>query len=336
MSPLLQVRDLVKWFPLRGSKGMVHALNGLSFHLEVGETLGILGESGSGKSTLARCVLGLIRPSMGEISFDGLDITTMRGKSLRKLRRRIQVVFQNPGRSLNRKMRVGEIVEEPILLHTGLVRQERKRKVIELLEQVRLDPKLVTTFPSNLSGGQQQRVAIARAIATSPDLVVLDEPTSSLDMSVRAQILVLLTNLQKELNVAYVITSHDLSTLKKFCHRIAVLYLGKIVESGTAEQVFNSPQHPYTEALLASIPPPDPLTKMPIQRLVGEVPSSINLPPGCALYSRCHYAMPKCLQAYPDVVEPQHGHTVTCYKVKDMLEVVAHDAGKGTQVDPDL
>ena len=319
MSPLLRVTSLVKRFPLSGSKGFVHALNGVSFDLQKGETLGILGESGSGKSTLARCVLRLIEPTGGEIEFAGRDITALGGKDLRKLRSKLQAVFQNPARSLNPKMRVGEIIEEPLFLHTGLSPNERKAKVIDLLERVRLDTGVVNTVSINLSGGQQQRVAIARAIALSPDLVVLDEPTSSLDMSVRAQILELLTSLQNELSVAYLIASHDLGTVKQFCHRVAVMYLGKIVEVGTADQIFNAPQHPYTEALLASIPIPDPMASPPSQRLRDEIPSPIDLPPGCFLYDRCSYAMPKCNDAFPDMTELEPGRSVACYAVEDRL-----------------
>ena len=319
MSPLLQVTNLVKWFPLSGSKGFVHALNGVSFDLHKGETLGILGESGSGKSTLVRCVLGLIKPTRGEIRFAEWDIAALGGKDLRKLRAKFQAVFQNPARSLNPKMRVGEIIEEPLLLHTSLRPDERKTRVIDFLERVRLDPGVLNTVSINLSGGQQQRVAIARALAASPDLIVLDEPTSSLDMSVRGQILDLLTSLQKELNVAYLIASHDLSTVKRFCHRVAVMYLGKVVEVGTAEQVFGSPQHPYTEALMASIPIANPLARRPSQHLHREIPSPVDLPPGCYLYDRCPKAMPKCKDAFPDMIEWELGHNVACYAVEDSL-----------------
>ncbi len=334
MSPLLQVNNLVKHFPLSGSTGLVHALNGVSFDLQDGETLGILGESGSGKSTLARCVLRLIEPTRGEIKFAGRDITTLGGKDLRKLRSNLQPVFQNPARSLNPKMRVGEIIEEPLFLHTSLSPDERKAKVIDLLERVRLDAGVVNTVSINLSGGQQQRVAIARAIAVSPALIVLDEPTSSLDMSVRGQILDLLTSLQNESNVAYLIASHDLGTVKQFCHRVAVMYLGKIVEVGTAEQIFGAPQHPYTEALLASIPIPNPMASPPSQLLHDEIPSPIDLPPGCYLYDRCSYAMPKCKDAFPEMTDLDHGRSVACYAVEDSLAAAGQAQRSSTTPDP--
>ena len=317
MSPLLQVRELVKQFPLRGEKGAVHAVNGVSFDLEKGETLGLFGESGSGKSTIARCVARLLEPTGGAIFLDGKDITTARGKTLRNLRRRFQIVFQDPGRSLNPRMRVGELIEEPLLLQTSLARPERKDMVLSLLEQVRLDPRIVTAFPTHLSGGQQQRVAIARAIATKPDLIVLDEPISSLDMSVRWEILNLLRTLQEQFKLAYLFTSHDLRTVKLFCHRVAVLYLGKFVETGTAAQIFNSPRHPYTQALLAAIPIPDPVQKLPPSQLHGEIPSPVTLPTGCFFHDRCPFVMPKCSVKFPDMITLELGRQAACYKVED-------------------
>lgn len=312
MSNLLEVRNLVKHFPIKGTQALVKAVNDVSFSVGRGETLGLIGESGSGKTTVGRCILRLIDPTGGEIVFDGRPIGSLAEDQFRPLRRRIQLVFQDPFRSLNPRMSVREIVREPLRLNRIGTKAEQDDRVLELIERVELEPDDLRRFPHQLSGGQQQRVGIARAIATNPDLIVLDEPTSSLDITIRGRITDLLLNLQSELGLSYVYISHDLTTVEHLCHRVAVMYLGSIVEIGTKDQVFYAPEHPYAKALLSSALVPDPSVQKTLYELKGEIPSPINLPTGCPLHTRCPEAVPACREAFPPFVDIGQGHLAAC------------------------
>jgi len=309
---LLEVRNLVKHFPIRGSTAVVRAVNGVSFDVGVGQTLGLIGESGSGKTTVGRCLLKLIEPTRGDIVFDGQSIGGMSQDQFRPLRRRIQMVFQDPFRSLNPRMSVRDTLREPLMLHRIGDRGEQDDRVRELMRRVELDPDDLKRYPHQLSGGQQQRVGIARAIATEPDLIVLDEPTSSLDITIRGRITDLLLNLQAELGLSYVYISHDLTTVEHICHHVAVMYLGSVVEIGTKEQVFNAPEHPYSKALLSSALVPDPSVHKAPYLLTGEIPSPINLPSGCPLHTRCPEAVAVCAQRVPPLVDVGSGHLAAC------------------------
>jgi oligopeptide/dipeptide ABC transporter ATP-binding protein len=314
--PLLDVRDLMKHFPLPHGRSL-RAVNGISFNIERGEALALVGESGSGKTTVARCVLRLIEPTRGTIRFLGHDITAMSQERFRGLRPRIQLVFQEPYDSLNPRMRVGRIIEEPLMLAGRLLPRQRQTRVRELLAMVGLDESFFSPYPHQLSGGEQQRIGIARAIATDPDLVVLDEPTSALDVSVRAEILDLLTDLQERLGFAYLFISHDLTAVRRVCQRVAVMYLGKIVETGRAEEIFSRPLHPYSRALLSSVLYPDPTQERARFPLQGEIPSPINLPPGCHLHPRCPWAQRECDREYPGLEEILPGRHVACFRARE-------------------
>jgi oligopeptide/dipeptide ABC transporter ATP-binding protein len=299
--PVLKVCDLVKEFPLRGRHKVLTAVNHVSFTIWPGETLALVGESGSGKTTVGRCVLRVLSASSGQIWFDGHDVTHLSQRELRPLRPSMQPVFQDPLDSLNPKMRIEDIVEEPLLEHTPLPRKERLRKVIELLNRVGLDRQYAARYPTQLTAGQQQRVAIARALATSPKLVVLDEPTSTLDPIARAEIMQLIVALQRETGMSLLFISHDLVSVRHVAHRLAVMYLGEIVEQGPVETVYKRPSHPYTRALL-SLAPSVERRLLGTQRrleLSGEIPSPIDLPQGCYLASRCPFALPGCAARHP-------------------------------------
>jgi len=312
---LLDVHDLVKYFPM-GRSQFVKAVNKISFEVQRAEALALVGESGSGKTTVGRCVLKLIAPTSGRILFDDRDITTMSQGAFRPLRPRIQMVFQDPYDSLDPRMRVGEIVREPMKLAKQLAPSLQQARVVELLDMVGLASS-VGKYPHQLSGGEQQRVGIARAIATQTELVVLDEPTSALDVSVRGEILDLLTRLQQQLGLAYIFISHDLTAVRRVCQRVAIMYLGRIIETGATEQIFEHPLHPYSRALLSSVLYPDPTQEQSRFLLHGEIPSPINLPKGCHLYARCPWAREQCQQAYPPYEEVQPGRYVSCYRVKE-------------------
>ena len=312
---ILSVSGLTKhfpvgYFPLRRT---LVAVDDVSFELSRGETLGLVGESGSGKSTLARCVLRLIEPTSGEICFDGVSVTRLRAAELRALYRRMQMVFQDHGSSLNPRMSVRDTVTEPLKLHLREPRGAAELRARELMQLVGLSPAHLDRYPHQLSGGQRQRVGIARAIATNPDFVILDEPTSSLDVSVRGQILQLLRDLQSRLNLAHLFISHDLSVVRHVCQRVAVMYLGKIVEVGTTAQVFGNPQHPYTRALLSAVPAAVYGRRRQRIGLQGEIPSPIDLPPACRLYGRCPDAIEVCATRHPNLEALEQGHLVACY-----------------------
>jgi oligopeptide/dipeptide ABC transporter ATP-binding protein len=317
--PLVQVRDLVKEFELRRTSwrteaATVQAVSGVSFDISSGEALSLVGESGCGKSTTARCVLRLIEPSSGSVRFDGVELTELSAGRLRDARRRFQMVFQDPYTSLNPRMTVGEIVAEPLLVH-GAGAAEQRDRVAELLEQVQLGTDAVDRYPHQFSGGQRQRIGIARALALSPDLVALDEPVSALDVSIQAEIIRLLRRLRDELGLAYLFIAHDLSVVRHLSHRVAVMYLGKIVELAPAAPLYSRPAHPYTKALLSAAPIPDPLIERDRVRIVleGDPPTPTDPPSGCRFRTRCWRAESICAEVEPPLDEIADGHRVACH-----------------------
>jgi len=316
---VLVVDDLQMHFPLRSiipwrAPRVVRAVDGVSIRVAAGETLGLVGESGCGKSTLARCVLRLVEPTRGRVVLDDQDLTALPEEALRRRRRDIQMVFQDPTASLNPRLSVAATVEEPLALHTPLTGAARRGRVDEVLEEVGLGAGLRDRYPHQLSGGQRQRVNIARAIATHPRLVVLDEPTSALDVSLRARVILLLAELKRRMGMTYLFISHDLSTVRYLCDRVAVMYLGVLVEEAPAAELFDHPAHPYTRALLSCIPVPDPDVAPVRLTLSGEVPSPVDIPTGCRLRGRCPLAQPVCAEPVP-VREIAPGHTVACHLV---------------------
>jgi oligopeptide/dipeptide ABC transporter ATP-binding protein len=319
--PLLEVTQLVKQFPIPGSRSVVQAVNGISFELEAGETLGIVGESGSGKTTVGRCILGLTTITRGTISFDGADLLTTRRRNPGALRGQIQIVFQEPADALDPRMKIGSCIAEP-LVALGVSSQERSERVREALDLVGLAPRTAQLYPAELSGGQQQRVGIARAMITRPKLVVLDEPTSALDPTARAEIIELLVGIQKRLGTSYLFISHDLSTVRFVSHRIAVMYLGMIVEQGEAANLFAQPRHPYSIGLLSSVLLPNPDLRQPSDvSLSGEIPSPINLPTGCFLASRCPFVIDACRTHIPPSVDLGDAHRVHCIRHDELRNI---------------
>jgi oligopeptide/dipeptide ABC transporter ATP-binding protein len=315
---ILQVRDLHKIFPVEGGRRLV-AVDGVTIDVAAGETLALVGESGSGKSTVARCIVRLIEPSSGDVVIDGLSVVPLPTKRLAGVYRRIQMVFQDPNASLNPRMSVRQVLDEPLRLHLALSGAERAERVRELVEMVGLTPAHLARYPHELSGGQRQRVGIARAIAVSPDIVILDEPTSSLDVSVRGQILDLLLDLQKRLNLAYLFISHDLQVVQHVADRVAVMYLGGIVETGPVAEVFRDPKHPYTRALLSAAPVAQWGVTRKRLRLAGEITSAIDPPDACRLAGRCPLAQPSCSAAKPPLIDLGRSHAVACPIVVDRL-----------------
>jgi oligopeptide/dipeptide ABC transporter ATP-binding protein len=322
---LLDVNELVKHFPIKYGLfgkviGYIRAVDGVSFSIDKGSVLSIVGESGSGKSTVARCLLRLLDPTSGTISFEGKDVLSLKGKELKWYRKNVQAVFQNPFLSLNPRMSVESILTEPLRVHMGMDGSEAKGEALRLLERVGLSPEIAKRHPHELSGGQAQRVAIARAIAPQPELLILDEPTSALDVSVQAQILNLLAELKDELGLSYLLISHDLSVVRYISDRVAVMYLGRIVEEAQIDELFNNPVHPYTKALLSSVPEPDPKARVLRSRIIlpGEPPSPVNPPPGCKLATRCPYAMELCMSREPELVDIGGGHLVRCWQLTSL------------------
>jgi oligopeptide/dipeptide ABC transporter ATP-binding protein len=318
---LLEVRDLKKHFPIRRGvlsrvSGWVKAVDGVSLDIAPGETLALVGESGSGKTTTGRCILRLLEPTSGEVRFGGVDLLSLRGRAMRRMRRQIQVVFQDPYASLNPRMRVGTIVREPLDIHRiGANRKERESMVASLLSRVGLDPAVMNRYPHEFSGGQRQRIGVARALALRPRLIVADEPVSALDVSVQAQVINLLIDLQEEFRVAYLFIAHDLAVVERIADRVAVMYLGRIVEVGTREEIFKNPLHPYTRALLQAIPIPDPARSRSRAAIQGDPPSPANPPPGCRFHTRCPEAFDVCPQVEPPLVEVSPGHWAACHLV---------------------
>jgi peptide/nickel transport system ATP-binding protein/oligopeptide transport system ATP-binding protein len=316
--PLLEVTDLVKHYPVRGGVlrrqvGTVHAVDGVSFSLAPGETLGLVGESGCGKSTVARSVLRLVEPSSGEIRLNGEEITRLSKSELRPYRRSMQIVFQDPFASLNPRMTAGDIVGEPLTVHGLASGGRRQERVAELFLQVGLRPDQMKNYPHQFSGGQRQRICIARALSLGPSLIVCDEPVSALDVSIQAQVINLLIDLQRQRNFSYLFIAHDLAVVAHISHRVAVMYLGRIVEIADKAALFANPRHPYTQALLASVPTANPRVKRMTPLVEGDVPSPINPPSGCAFHTRCRYAMDRCRRERPPLVEASAGHQVACW-----------------------
>jgi oligopeptide transport system ATP-binding protein len=316
--PLLEVKDLKKYFPIKGgilSKtiGHVQAVDGISFSLLPGETVGLVGESGCGKSTAARAILRLIEPSAGQVFFEGQDILQLGKRPMRSLRRQMQIIFQDPYASLNPRMTVASIVGEPLEIHKIAKGREKEEKVASILEKVGLRPEHMRRYPHEFSGGQRQRIGIARALALNPKLIIGDEPVSALDVSIQAQVINLLEDLQQEFNLTYLIIAHDLSVVEHISDRVAVMYLGKIVEMSTDRELYQNPSHPYTEALLSAVPRPDPTIKKQRIILPGDVPSPINPPSGCRFHTRCLYAKADCKTVEPQLQDIGGGHYVACH-----------------------
>ena len=312
---LVRVRGLVKHFPVEGSDDVVRAVDGISFEILRGETLGLVGESGCGKSTAGRCLLRLIEPTAGEVTFDGRDVLAMGKRELRELRRAMQIVFQDPYASLNPRMRVGDIVGEPLVIHKIGTKPERHERVAALLSKVGLDPDYMNRYPHEFSGGQRQRIGVARTLALNPKLIVADEPVSALDVSVQAQVVNLLQDLQQEFGLTYLFISHGLAVVEHISTRVAVMYLGRIVEVAAAAELYRQPLHPYTQALLSAIPVPDPNRKRERIVLQGDVPTPINPPSGCRFRTRCPIAIDECAQVDPELREIAPGHTAACIRV---------------------
>jgi oligopeptide transport system ATP-binding protein len=318
---LVEVRELQKHFRLPGGwlSGQiryVYAVDGVDLSIARGETFGLVGESGCGKTTLGRMILRLINPTSGQIYFDGKDLSSVRKSRMRPIRRQMQIVFQNPLSSLSPRQKVEQIVAEPITTHRVLAGREIRPRVVELLEQVGLGRQHLDRFPHEMSGGQCQRVAVARALALNPKLIVLDEPTSALDVSVQAQIINLLDDLKKSLGLTYLFISHDLNVVQHISDRIGVMYLGKLVETGSAQKIFDQPLHPYTQALFGAIPLPDVDTKRELKVLEGNVPSPVNPPSGCRFHTRCPLAQAQCREVEPLLREVQTGRQVACHLVE--------------------
>jgi oligopeptide/dipeptide ABC transporter ATP-binding protein len=317
-APLLSVKGLVKHFPVRKgllqrTVGQVHAIDGISFDIAPGETLGLVGESGCGKSTTGKAILKLIDPTAGEISLGGERIDQLSRREMRPYRRQMQVVFQDPYSSLNPRLKIRDIIAEPLVNYGITEGGAIAEKVKELAGKVGLRPDTLDRYPHEFSGGQRQRIGIARALALHPSLIVCDEPVSALDVSVQAQVINLLVDLQREFSLAYLFIAHDIAVIEHISHRVAVMYLGKIVEIAERAALFTRPQHPYTEALLSAVPLPDP--DMPKKRIVlkGDVPSPINPPPGCRFHTRCPYTFDRCSVEEPELQEISSGHHVACH-----------------------
>ncbi|MCE7008655.1 dipeptide ABC transporter ATP-binding protein [Kibdelosporangium philippinense] len=329
---ILEVRDVVKHFPVRvgvlfkRTIGHVKAVDGVSFNLEKGETLGIVGESGCGKSTLAQVLMRLEPPTSGTAMFEGRDIFKLRGNDLRRMRRDIQIVLQDPYTSLNPRMTVGDIIGEPFEIHPDVApKGSREGKVRELLDVVGLNPEHINRYPHQFSGGQRQRIGIARALALRPKVIICDEPVSALDVSIQAQVMNLLGDLQRDFGLSYVFIAHDLSVVRHLSDRVAVMYLGKVVEIGTEDEIYGQPSHPYTQALLSAVPVPDPQLRgrREVIRLTGDVPSPVDPPSGCRFRTRCWKAQDICAQEEPELITRVAGHPSACHFAEAQVVVGA-------------
>ncbi len=316
---LIRIENVYKWFPIKGglfgkTVANVKAVDGVSLAIKKGETMGLVGESGSGKTTVARTLMRLTNVTKGQILFENTDLAKLKGRSLKPFRRRMQMVFQDPYASLDPRQSIRSTLTEPMRIHHVInSRDEANRAVERLIETVGLNPDHLSRFPHEFSGGQRQRIAIARALAVNPQFLLLDEPTSSLDVSVQAQILNLLKKLQSDYNLTYLFISHNLSVIRHMCDRVAVMYLGRIVEIGSMKLIYENPKHPYTQALLSSVPNPDPQKRKEMGVLEGDVPSPIDIPSGCRFRTRCPYATNKCKEDFPPLVEIEPGHWIECH-----------------------
>ncbi|SHF31096.1 oligopeptide transport system ATP-binding protein [Desulfacinum infernum DSM 9756] len=315
---MVQVHRLKKYFPIRGgifSKVVAHvkAVDDVSLHIAKGEILGLVGESGCGKTTVGRLILGLMPPTSGDVLFEGVSLQQVSQNELRVLRRHMQIIFQDPYASLNPRMSVGEIIGEPLLVHGLMKGREKDERVAHLMETVGLDPRYASRYPHEFSGGQRQRVGIARALALQPKLIICDEAVSALDVSIQAQVINLLEELQEKFNLTYLFISHDLSVVKHISHRVAVMYLGKLVEMAPTEELYGNAAHPYTRALLSAVPVPDPDYRPEEILLSGEVPSPIDPPPGCRFHTRCFLSRDVCRQVEPELQEVAPGHFCACH-----------------------
>jgi len=315
---VIEVKDLVKYFPVKGgifqkTIANVKAVDGVSFHMNKGETFGLVGESGCGKTTVGRCILRLVEPTKGKIIFKGTDITKMKDKELRRLRPKMQIIFQDPYSSLNPRLTIKDIIGEAMVYHGIVDSRDATKRVKELLHLVGLSAEHINRYPHEFSGGQRQRICIARALSTEPDLIVCDEAVSALDVSIQSQILKLLEELQQRLGVTYLFISHALNVVKYISHRIGVMYLGKIVEIAQSEELYLNPLHPYTKALISAVPVPNPKLRRQKIILVGDVPSPINPPQGCRFVTRCPYSMKICAEIEPQLTEVRAEHWVACH-----------------------
>jgi oligopeptide transport system ATP-binding protein len=320
---LVQVRELKKYFPITSGIifqreiGAIQAVDGVTFDIYRGETLGLVGESGCGKTTAGRTILQLYRPTGGHVIFEGTDLTALKGEDLRRMRQRMQMIFQDPFASLNPRMTISRIVSEPLRSHKLASGKARDDRVRELMDLVRLDPRFINRYPHEFSGGQRQRIGIARALASNPDFIVCDEPISALDVSIQAQVVNLLEDLQADLGLTYLFIAHDLSMVRHICTRVAVMYLGKIVELAEKNELYDHPQHPYTEALLSAVPVPDPEVERERRRILleGDVPSPANPPQGCNFNTRCPTASEICFQEEPEWRDLGAGHYAACHAI---------------------
>jgi oligopeptide transport system ATP-binding protein len=320
---LLHVDELKMHFPImrgviRHQVGAVKAVDGITFDVNRGETFGLVGESGCGKSTTGRVILQLYRPTAGKVNFDGLELTDMRGEDIRRLRPRMQMIFQDPYASLNPRLTVGQLISEPLEIHLGMSRKQRTDRVHELLELVGLNPKFDRRYPHEFSGGQRQRIGVARALALNPEFIICDEPISALDVSVQAQVVNLLEDLQEKLELTYLFIAHDLSMVRHISTRVAVMYLGKLMEMAARDELYENPLHPYTQALLSAVPVPDPAVEAKRERIIleGDVPSPASPPPGCVFNTRCPLAVDVCRQEIPEYRQVRPGHFVACHLVE--------------------
>ncbi len=320
--PLVRVKNLKKYFPIHGGVlggviAWVKAVDDVSFDIYEGETLGLVGESGSGKTTAGKTILQLYRPTDGEVYFEGKLINNLKGEELRKLRRNMQIIFQDPYGSLNPRMPISEIIGEPLVVHRLVKnRKEMLDRVVEVMKLVGLRPEYLNRYPHEFSGGQRQRIGIARAIILNPKFVVCDEPVSALDVSIQSQVINLLNDLQEKLKLTYLFIAHDLAVIRHMCDRVVVMYLGKVMEIAENQELFENPLHPYTQALLSAVPVPDPEVKKERIILKGDIPSPINPPSGCVFHTRCPVAMPICKEVKPELREVKPGHFVACHAVK--------------------
>ena len=320
MNKFIEVKNLIKEFPIKKGffnkqTGAVHAINNISFDIFKGETLGLVGESGCGKSTAGRCILGLIPPTSGSVKMNNLEITSAGSKTLQHLRKKMQIIFQNPYSSLNPRMTVKEILREPFIIHEKtLSKKDTDKRISELLDMVGMNESVLNRYPHEFSGGQRQRIGIARALTLNPEFIVADEPVSALDISIQAQIINLMQKLKNELGLTYLFISHDLSVIRYMCDRVVVMYLGEIAEIATTQELFSNPKHPYTQALLNSVPVPNPDKDLSLRVILkGDLPSSVNMPSGCKFHTRCPYVIDICTKINPEYTKISDNHTAKCH-----------------------